>query len=459
MNYHHTRSADEKLKRKISVVQKKYANKLKKNSPSTSIPRATQKSIERCTNSSNQGSYWSIFYIFVAVAICIVLSSPFTLIPQHDAIKLPRYWYETHIAVYFSFGPTRILYDMMECKLLFNINSLVSLKSFGLQYGAMSILSFVITSICFVILVTFMEYDPPIPLTPLIGYITYLISRFAVWFAIPREERRKPQCRKKFNAYMIYQLVNTYLMKMIYTALTIVLQIVPSEIQWVFVLLLPIAREIRSRLARRVLRKAFEEERMAIVELISTNVQHAFYVSIALATTATQTSAFVILAIDFAINIWSVIKIIKLHRKIKPGSALNSETENEKYSEILELALIELIEVLVPLVYISTFFVAYIGPNSTTLGNYGNGYWNFQPIQNVGKFVLAAGEMFCIDFLSGVAASILMWKFCSINFLKEVCHQIKVYGPLITISLATFLNTVSFSIRIRINIKQLVIMV
>ena len=85
-------------------------------------PHSIAKTDEISSNFAND-SYWNILKIFIVVILCIVMSSPFTIIPQHDAIKNPKYWYETHIAVYFSFGLTRTIYDMMECKILFNVKS------------------------------------------------------------------------------------------------------------------------------------------------------------------------------------------------------------------------------------------------------------------------------------------------------------------------------------------------
>ena len=90
---------------------------------------------DKCCSEVVDGSYWNILKLLVSVILSIIASAPFTLIPQHDAIKYPQYWYETHIAIYFGFGLSRTIYDMMECKHLFQINSFLSLKSFLLIQG------------------------------------------------------------------------------------------------------------------------------------------------------------------------------------------------------------------------------------------------------------------------------------------------------------------------------------
>ena len=117
--------------------------------------------------------------------------------------------------------------------------------------------------------------------------------------------------------------------------------------------------------------------------------------------------------------------------------------KNEINNEIAELSLIEIIEFLIPLIYISTLVVALYGPNSTILGNYGNGYWSFKPITNVEKFLLAAAKMFLIDFLSAVIGGVLLWYYCSINFLREVCRRIQCFWLLLTALLMATVNGVS----------------
>ena len=42
-------------------------------------------------------SYWSLCYAFFALIICIVFTIPITLIPQHNVIESPEYWYEMMI--------------------------------------------------------------------------------------------------------------------------------------------------------------------------------------------------------------------------------------------------------------------------------------------------------------------------------------------------------------------------
>ena len=213
--------------------------------------------------------------------------------------------------------------------------------------------------------------------------------------------------------------------------------------QWSLGICLLIFRESSSRLKRYLLHCAFDENRSNIIELISTNVVHCFYVLVALGTFATEITGYVILSIDVALNVWNAIKILKLHRKLTPSLVALSTHWKEERMKLSELALTEILEFVTPLVYITSLLVTLFGPNSNIMGNYGNGYWTFRPIEKLDKYVLGTFEMFSADLLSFFVGGFILWKFCSINLLKEACHQIKLYRSLIALALARSLNVVS----------------
>ena len=42
----------------------------------------------------NDAAYINGLHLFSVIGVCIILSSPVILIPQHDAIQFKEYWYE-----------------------------------------------------------------------------------------------------------------------------------------------------------------------------------------------------------------------------------------------------------------------------------------------------------------------------------------------------------------------------
>ena len=189
---------------------------------------------------------------------------------------------------------------------------------------------------------------------------------------------------------------------------------------------------------------AFDETKSNLLTLIETNIYTAFYVSTAMGTFATELTGYVILSLDFAMNIWTTTRICKIHKKIGPELISNEKLKIDLNYALSELALVEIIEFIVPINYIVSLVIAMYGPNSSILGNYGNGYWQFKRIESLDKYLLAAFEMFFVDSCSFLVGCYILWSFCSINFLRELCRQIKKHGVLLALITANSLVIVCF---------------
>ena len=80
---------------------------------------------------------------FISIlAFCLVMSAALTLIPQHDSIKNPHYWYEVVVAVQFSYTISTVLFRMVTCRILFELDCQTSLRSFFLMYSIKSLKNF-----------------------------------------------------------------------------------------------------------------------------------------------------------------------------------------------------------------------------------------------------------------------------------------------------------------------------
>ena len=101
------------------------------------------------------------------------------------------------------------------------------------------------------------------------------------------------------------------------------------------------------------------------------------------------------------------------------------------------LVLCEILEVLVPLVYLSTFLIAYYGPNANILGNIRNEYWHYHAIDDVGRLMATVLQMFFIDLSSIVIGGLFLWKFCGINLINRCCKTIESYWKIISVKVAS----------------------
>ena len=123
-----------------------------------------------------------------------------------------------------------------------------------------------------------------------------------------------------------------------------------------------------------------------------------------------------------------------MHRKIQSDDSESDNLEILKQDVLEELIVAEIVEVLVPVAYAIAVLIAYYGPNSTILGNIKNNYWSYTEIEDLDSLMYSLFKMFAIDLLSAVIGTVLLWKFCSINFLREVFRILKLYWPFMCIA-------------------------
>ena len=86
-----------------------------------------QKNIETRNATKNQDclniekvNYWNGLYGVVVVIACILSSFIVILIPQHNVIELPEYWYEGMFIGIFGFWFNLVTSTILECKIVLN---------------------------------------------------------------------------------------------------------------------------------------------------------------------------------------------------------------------------------------------------------------------------------------------------------------------------------------------------
>ena len=77
---------------------------------------------------SEEVNYVNGLHIFSVLGICVLLSSPVVIIPQHDAIQFPEYWYELLMTFALTYPIQWTLIAMLDNHFLLKIKDLRSLK-------------------------------------------------------------------------------------------------------------------------------------------------------------------------------------------------------------------------------------------------------------------------------------------------------------------------------------------
>ena len=120
---------------------------------------------------------------------------------------------------------------------------------------------------------------------------------------------------------------------------------------------------------------------------IHINAGHSLFLVIKIGSMATDVTTYWILDVDFLINLCSCYKIFKLHKTKKVLHEIG-KLKSKKEEEVQMLVVCEMMEILVHLVYLSNFVIAYYGPNANFLGNIRNRYWQYIAVKDVEKLIV-----------------------------------------------------------------------
>ena len=221
--------------------------------------------------------------------------------------------------------------------------------------------------------------------------------------------------------------------------------IVRMDLQWLMATLLPVIKEFNDWVITKLICKAAKSNMTgakSVVKIYLTYNYSLFFVLI-LGTSATESTNYCILIINFVYNLYLCLKIMMITRKILPSCYQETVILRTLKKEILtELILNEIIEILVPVTYMCTFTIAYYGPNADILGNVGNEYWSYKKVENITTLFTFASQMALIDILSAVISAICLWKYCHLDFLFEYCKVMKKYWPILTLTAVLHMNKV-----------------
>ena len=396
---------------------------------------------ERMATLAQDASYWNGLYIPFILGVCILTTSILTLIPRHNSIAYPEYWFEMAIIFVVFFSTNSTLSYVMEVFIYMDLESHASVKvalkhycrtllAFGLPYGGLCLLW-----------TKGLQLNHPMPFLAYSALITWILTLPLVWFLIPPHLREKKEYQKKTGLYILYQVV--WMMIVIQKIfLTITFETLPPEYQWVMSILVPSCRSLDSWILSKVVNKmSGKDNKLAsILFSVALVIDFAVYVAVMLST-ANDMTVYCILAAEFILHLFSCYQIIRLQKKIQEDNVANEEIEMERRQAIENVLLSETVEALVPLAYAASFATAFYGPNSKMLGNVRAQYWAYQEVEDVEPLYTAMMLMFSADMFCVVATGLILWILGRINMAKHFLVVMKKYWWLLVVKLsAMFLN-------------------
>ena len=183
--------------------------------------------------------YTFLIWIFPTLNTCI-----FTLIPQHDVIKMPEYWYELvfiFISGYLLIGTLSMIF---HGSLLMNVDYVKSFKAFWILFLSSSIAFALCYVLAYILWVYVLKYHHPLPFG---GYICAILSVIALWvslwFHYPLEWRNNYQFRKRLKNYILLGVMPIFT-SFIYNAISFLFSVVSVHFQWILAFPLPIVQHV-----------------------------------------------------------------------------------------------------------------------------------------------------------------------------------------------------------------------
>ena len=336
----------------------------------------------------------------------------FTIIPVHDLVQHPEYWYE--IIFHGMIGHTLISIGFCyPASWLMNISQMRKPRTLAVVFMFSQLAGTAWIVLSYFIWTHILLFEYPVPFCGYIAYsIDVIVPILVIFFGYPKRWRRN----KIFKKRMKFALILTQYLLILDLANTIVTEILrafPNQYQPVIALLLPLNRELILLTFPKLIRKTAsgDENGAEIILNYAVCAQHTIWTCYNLGSFTTNVTSWVLMGIDFSLNIFLCSRIV--WRRIQKDEELD-----EQISSLQHLASYELAEFHAPLSFMLMFIVAYYGPNSTLLGNISNDYWGFKPIQNIKETIQNMFTFFLADFASSVVSAIMLWSFCKINLWK-----------------------------------------
>ena len=387
---------------------------------------------------SNKVSYWNFLYVWLISVGCLSAASHVTLIPRHNTIFYPEFWYES-IVLFVSTVCLRLtIATIAELYVFTKVKELISINVFLKLFFGYS-MSFVVPyAICYATWTIYLDRNHPLPFIALCGYGVYPTYIVAVWYLFPPEKRIYQ--KGKIVYFILYRLF-WFAAGLQLMGLRIIIKI-SSHIEWIIAILLPIIVKLDSWTISKIVQKitgASNEDANCLVVL---KVVHSigFFKATALHS-ASQFTVNCMLFVDLGLHMRTCYQIISRSKKVKEETGTEVKEnidliDQERRAKFFDLVITELIEIMIPIVYGLSYATAYFGPNARLMKNVGSDWFGGEIMKDIQHFYVVLLELFAIDLICMVLTAVSLYKFCNLNVLQEFCKLLKKYWWMMMLQLS-----------------------
>ena len=379
-------------------------------------------------------------YTLGMILISFITTLPYSVIPAHDIIQSPEYWYEV---IFHSTHSTWIGWGFRSLE----VDKYLNIQFFQQKRNMLSIILLGITSGIIIFLITHYiwtgihGFQYPIPFLGMIFvYPLNILYLIVCWSFFPKKWRQNWSFRKRYGWFVLLQFT-TIVASTMYVLIINRLGKSSDKYQPLVALMLPLTRELAKWLCCKLIRKVSSGDVVGATICVSYRISAAYAIILCniLGSVATDQTSWVLIGIDYSLNIHSCLRIVWVSKK-------NPSMTQKQIDYLQNLALNELIEFTVPLAFLLVLSVTYTGPNGRLFGNILNSYWTYSAIENIYQYLMNTGILFLVDFSSAIICAIILWYSCKIKMWKAILSLQKEFGQTFCCFLARFFVLVSMTI-------------
>ena len=162
-----------------------------------------------------------------------------------------------------------------------------------------------------------LSYNPPFPfLGLLVLRVRISVLLATVWFELP-SRLKDTEGRKRILSCLICG-IYVIMSSVSYFGVTIIIEILPLQMQWTVSIVLPIIKGIHTRVGVKLLEKSqpCNMDAMLVSSALYLESNNAFYEALVLAD-VTEETMYAMLGVQFLMHLYSCYEIIHLHNKVQ----------------------------------------------------------------------------------------------------------------------------------------------
>ena len=381
-----------------------------------------------------------ILYTWGVMLFGIICTFPYTLVPAHDLVTNPEYWYE--ILFHGSYMMTLyFLEKSLEAGYFLNLDSLKLPQSLILICGAG-----IISRLCFLILTyylwtEFFGYQYPIPL---LGISTNgpwkLFHTLLIWLSFPKEWRNNRSLKRRVRFHILND-CSIMMMLLIYEFLMQTIDDSQALYQPFVCFTIPLARELFLYILEKMMKRTSNGDLAGAVIFLKYAFSTVFTLKLCnmIGAHGSDATSWVLMGSDYFLNILITFRIVWMKNR-------HPEKIENQIDLLQDLVVNELVEFHAPMSFMLVLAVAYFGPNGNLFGNVLSDYWTFTAIKDIYQTLLNMGMFFLIDFSSAVTSAIILWIFCKVKLWEAIYQVQKEFWLPFSIVLGYSLSVVSIKL-------------